>query len=1046
MENTKESPEPSKDAIPSSQGEKAFSDSPSFMTVPDETIKTDIDDLIKLISEKREISMADAAKFLGVTPQTVESWSIFLEEDGVIDVKYKLTTPYLVAKGHEETQLAIQEKAEKSQKNTINQVLVKEKLYTPFTKKTSVENLTVPVLFKEAAKEIDSLLNKAYELIKEGKFEEANKVYELIKRENETLPTGLSEFKKDISINLTKLNKELIVNIEKYNLRASAELSKYISGKLTKLSRYVQTGEIKEAEDTYIDIQAAFSAFPPGFETRKAELQARVIDVYKRLLTKKRVLISKYNANKSAQIKNVIEEIKTALRSDKAEIASQKYDEARQLYSELPEGFTEENEALTRELFSLVPEIITSRKKYSTEEYTSLSTKLRGLMSSTRESMIQNRIEAAERYYAELKETYARLPKDFFNKRADLEEEILDLEHQLLLRSKSTAAVKLKEATSALNSLIKTAKDYIKRNNAELAEGIYYEMLGIYRQIPEGFMEQKTVLGVEVLTIFREIMLKYDEEMLKGLDEKTTAVYQKIIQLLTTLRGDIEAERLDVVENKFAEISELFGHLPFKFVQEDTKLWREVQLLSTEIELLQKARKITSYKDNLPMLKSILEEMRVGYLQIYNQFQDFPDYSKLLTFVKDNYLFYYNLLYSAKLTDIPVDSRIPPSQLPPAVRIGKSLATDRISRPEPKEEGPFLPPEELSVPMPGARGPEAMQIGTIRVAPRIEMPSMLHPEAGPEALDTLLPDTPEEQAEASRTEGQALPNPPVEEESVEGEPKPRTNEAAPENTSGKQGEKFSVKQGDKSGDRQEYRSEDKQSGKEMPKDIPKVIFPEKHPRRKSVRQSRFISDYMPDKEQGQTEEIKYAHTLPEAPSREPEHPEEHHLKIYMPPKKTLPSSRQAPPPIKEPSPKPAEPMPEEITPDKLRENLILNLLDAGDGRMKLRRFDDAEKTYQQVLAFDGFNKKARERLEELEQLRKDTSPETLKINEFPAPPSINLAGVAQAGQAPDEEEIEFLTSKLDTFDRLIKAELAGAPAKKARSQESRKAPKRKKRR
>jgi len=59
-------------------------------------IKTGVDKLVELVEMKKEISMSDAAKSLGVPVSVVEEWTDFLEEKGVVKVKYKFTVPYIV--------------------------------------------------------------------------------------------------------------------------------------------------------------------------------------------------------------------------------------------------------------------------------------------------------------------------------------------------------------------------------------------------------------------------------------------------------------------------------------------------------------------------------------------------------------------------------------------------------------------------------------------------------------------------------------------------------------------------------------------------------------------------------------------------------------------------------------------------------------------------------------------------------------------------------------------------------------------------------------
>ncbi|MCH8875134.1 hypothetical protein IH824_20635 [candidate division KSB1 bacterium] len=61
-------------------------------------IETGVDKLVKLINSKGKISSDDAAKELGVGNTIVMEWADFLEEEGIINVEYKFTKPFLVAR------------------------------------------------------------------------------------------------------------------------------------------------------------------------------------------------------------------------------------------------------------------------------------------------------------------------------------------------------------------------------------------------------------------------------------------------------------------------------------------------------------------------------------------------------------------------------------------------------------------------------------------------------------------------------------------------------------------------------------------------------------------------------------------------------------------------------------------------------------------------------------------------------------------------------------------------------------------------------------
>ena len=58
-------------------------------------IQTGADKLIDLVREKKEISIKEAGKLLGVDSSVIEDWANFLEEESLVSVNYKVTVPYI---------------------------------------------------------------------------------------------------------------------------------------------------------------------------------------------------------------------------------------------------------------------------------------------------------------------------------------------------------------------------------------------------------------------------------------------------------------------------------------------------------------------------------------------------------------------------------------------------------------------------------------------------------------------------------------------------------------------------------------------------------------------------------------------------------------------------------------------------------------------------------------------------------------------------------------------------------------------------------------
>ncbi len=61
----------------------------------DNSLRTDVDDFLGLLKKKGKMTIADAAKELNVPISTIQAWSDFLVEEGIIGIEYKFTTPYI---------------------------------------------------------------------------------------------------------------------------------------------------------------------------------------------------------------------------------------------------------------------------------------------------------------------------------------------------------------------------------------------------------------------------------------------------------------------------------------------------------------------------------------------------------------------------------------------------------------------------------------------------------------------------------------------------------------------------------------------------------------------------------------------------------------------------------------------------------------------------------------------------------------------------------------------------------------------------------------
>jgi hypothetical protein len=74
------------------------------------TIETGVDDLLKVVRERKKISIAEAAKLIKMPLQTVQKWVDFLVEEKILGVEYKFTVPHIYV--NREESVISKEKAE----------------------------------------------------------------------------------------------------------------------------------------------------------------------------------------------------------------------------------------------------------------------------------------------------------------------------------------------------------------------------------------------------------------------------------------------------------------------------------------------------------------------------------------------------------------------------------------------------------------------------------------------------------------------------------------------------------------------------------------------------------------------------------------------------------------------------------------------------------------------------------------------------------------------------------------------------------------------
>ena len=110
----------------------------------DGDITTAVDSLVKLVKKKARISLEDASKELGIPQNIINEWASFLDQEKIISIEYKFTTPFLLSR-----------KDEKSNEESADYEMIQRKLEVmkAYLEKSQPKN-------EKSAKQKDYLLNE----------------------------------------------------------------------------------------------------------------------------------------------------------------------------------------------------------------------------------------------------------------------------------------------------------------------------------------------------------------------------------------------------------------------------------------------------------------------------------------------------------------------------------------------------------------------------------------------------------------------------------------------------------------------------------------------------------------------------------------------------------------------------------------------------------------------------------------------------------------------------------------------------------------------
>ena len=201
------------------------------MGIEGSVIETGVDKLVNLIKQRGRISFKDAAAELGVSTTVIQEWVDFLEEEGLIGIEYKLTTPYLVEKKLSKKEVEAKAKEFTGKKDVF---VRKAESSLSFIEKQGEELKKVKGEFDKLKGEVGLELETVREDLKELEK------YHQLKQE---LQKQVEEQKGDVKSKIEELTKQVLREQRRYQLLISE-----VEKERVELTR--ERGEAKSIEES----------------------------------------------------------------------------------------------------------------------------------------------------------------------------------------------------------------------------------------------------------------------------------------------------------------------------------------------------------------------------------------------------------------------------------------------------------------------------------------------------------------------------------------------------------------------------------------------------------------------------------------------------------------------------------------------------------------------------------------------------------------------------------------------------------------------------
>ena len=531
------------------------------MPLTPKSISTPADELYELVLREGEIALKDAAQRLNVPIETVEAWAEFLQEDGLLALKYRMTTPYLTMPAKKA------EKKLKAEETFLERV---EEVETRTGIKTTLDDL------KEADKKRIEGQFAPLDQIYNSLASKLQKITSYLASKSELSPqekTGLLEEMENIkqkTANASMLRKAnrfdeasrayasvgsqmsaLLSRSEaKYSeITSSPDQSEQDMKKLvTEIYALLEKGELEKAEKSYEQLTETFSRFSRKMLTEKSEIEDSIVNlnkdytIYSNKINRERIRTA------AGEINSLIAQANQELRKRNFDSAEEHYAQMRKLFEKLPPGFLKEKHRLKVGILKIFEQIAKEKESKMSAQFSSKAKTILQLLNEAQAAIKSGNTAEAIRVYKNTCRLYKQLPHGFMREKLKLHQRIIDVHSTLSQRFENESEKDMTTKTAAITGLAEQMKQALLQGKVAEAKALYTKASKMFGSLPKGFIKEKTEAEEKLVQAYENLVEAEDASGERAFTSETQAITALLSRAEQSIKGNNSKETQQLYE------------------------------------------------------------------------------------------------------------------------------------------------------------------------------------------------------------------------------------------------------------------------------------------------------------------------------------------------------------------------------------------------------------------------------------------------------------------------------------------------------------------